>query len=128
MKKFFAILIWVIFLSAFHQNGNIISVSAAEFQSFIDEYGTKQLIDVRTPTEYAEGHIPGAKLINIYDTDFKTKILSLPLNKSFPVLVYCRSGNRSMVAARFLAEKGFRVVNLKNGIKEWIAQNKPIEK
>ncbi len=128
MKKLGLILIFVIYSLSFQQKFEILSVSSDEFESFIEEYGTGQLIDVRTPPEYAEGHIPGAKLVNIYDIDFKTKILALPLDKSFPVLVYCRSGHRSMVAARFLAEKGFRVVNLKNGIREWIAKGKPIEK
>jgi len=128
MKKTVLILISVIFLAAFQGGGKIISVSSDEFDSYIKKYGTGQLIDVRTPAEYAEGHIPGAKLVNIYDPQFKQKILSLKLDKSKPVLVYCRSGNRSMVAARFLAENGYQVINLKYGIKEWRAKGKPIEK
>jgi len=128
MRKMLAFLTLVIFTYSFQGGGKILSVSADEFQSYIERYGTRQLIDVRTPAEYAEGHLRGAKLVNMYDPDFKTKILSLHLDTSKPVLVYCRTGNRSMVAARFLAEKGYTVINLKNGIKEWLAAGKPVEK
>jgi rhodanese-related sulfurtransferase len=116
-----------ILLLAF-QSQDTLSVSSAEFQKYINRYGTSQLIDVRTPQEYHAGHIPGAKLVNLYDPTFKTKILSLNLDKNKPVLVYCRSGNRSLVAARFLNEKGYKVINLKYGIKQWIKEQRPIEK
>ncbi|NPA42433.1 MAG: rhodanese-like domain-containing protein [Chlorobi bacterium] len=129
MKRFLGVILTaVIFLTAFQQSGQIISVSADEFEQYIRQYGTDQLIDVRTPAEYREGHIRGAKLVNLYEPDFKQKLLALRLKKDKPVLVYCRSGNRSLVAARFLASQGYKVINLKYGIKDWRAKGKPVEK
>ncbi len=113
-------------LAASWQNG-IQSVSADEFAAAIKKYGTEQLIDVRTPAEYAQGHIHGARLVNIYDTDFRQKVLE-GLSKSKPVLVYCRSGHRSMVAARFLDSKGYTVINLRSGFNDWKARGLPVEK
>ncbi len=126
MRRFLWILpgLWFFFVSG--QNA-IQSVSAEEFARAIKKYGTEQLIDVRTPSEYAEGHISGARLINIYDTDFQQKILE-GLSKSKPVLIYCRSGHRSMVAARFLDNKGYKVINLRLGFNDWKARGFPVEK
>jgi len=114
------------FLAASWQN-SIQSVSADDFAKAIEKYGTEQLIDVRTPAEYAQGHIHGARLVNIYDPDFRQKVLE-GLSKSKPVLVYCRSGHRSMVAARFLDSKGYKVINLRLGFNDWKARGFPVEK
>ena len=63
-----------------------------------------KVVDVRTPAEFAEGHVPGA--INIpYDEMEKRSAEIGP--QSTPVLVYCRTGHRSGIAARTLREKGF---------------------
>jgi len=122
--RWFILGLWLL-ISAW-QNA-IQSVSVDDFAKAIEKYGTEQLIDVRTPAEYAQGHIPGARLVNIYDASFQQKILE-GLTKSKPVLIYCRSGHRSMVAARFLAEKGFTVINLRLGFNDWKSKGKPIEK
>ena len=103
------------------------SVSAEDFALAIKKYGTDQLIDVRTPAEFAQGHIHGARLVNVYDADFRQKILE-GLSKSKPVLVYCRSGHRSMVAARYLDSKGYTVINLRLGFNDWKAKGLPVEK
>src|SRR5699024_2084468 len=101
-------------------------VSAEQFSKLLllDEV---QLLDVRTPEEYAEGHIKGSTLINIKDTDLAEKIESL--DKTRPVLVYCRSGKRIMTAAKILDEAGFsKVISLKSGIIDWNAEELPVEK
>ncbi len=128
MKKILILVIFSFIFMSYQTEGSIISVSVEEFESYIKDYGTTQLIDVRTPEEFEKGHIPGAKLVNIYATDFKEKISKLNLEKSKPVLIYCRSGNRSLVGGRYLAGRGYKVINLKYGINDWIAKNKPIEK
>ena len=129
MKKILTyIILFIVFISYSMQNGTLISVSTEEFESYINKYGTGQLLDVRTPQEYNAGHIPGAKLANIYDSNFKEKIKTLNFTKSKPILIYCRSGNRSVVGGKYLSEQGYKVINLKYGIKDWIAKNKPIEK
>lgn len=77
-----------------------------------------QLLDVRTPEEYAEGHIRGAKNINVYDRNF-IEVAVESLDKSRPVAVYCRSGRRSAEAAELLAKKGYKVTNLEGGYLAW---------
>ncbi len=85
------------------------------------------IIDVRTPTEYNEGHIKNAKLIDIYSKDFANEIEKLDRNNSY--YVYCRSGSRSSSAAGFMVSKGFtKVYNLSGGIGAWISNGKPLER
>ncbi len=97
-----------------------------EFAKFLTN-GDVQLLDVRTPSEYTEGHIAGAENIDIYDDSFISQAIE-SLDKAKPVAVYCRSGKRSAEAAGRLAEKGYKVTNLEGGIIAWTEANKPIEK
>ena len=100
-------------------------VEAASFKTEIE--GKKvQLVDVRTPGEYTQGHIENAININVYDKAFATK--TDVLDKSKPVYVYCRSGVRSMKAAKNLKNRGFNVVNLNGGIGSWMRNGFKITK
>ena len=84
------------------------------------------LVDVRTPEEFAEGHIAKAVNMNVNDNDFESKIATL--DKEKPVMVYCRSGGRSAKAAGILKEKGFKhVYDLDGGMIGWNEANKPTE-
>jgi phage shock protein E len=67
--------------------------------------GSRTVIDVRTPSEYAAGHIAGAQNIDVEAADFGTKIAAL--DKKAPYLVYCHSGRRSGIAATQMAAAGF---------------------
>lgn len=87
---------------------------------------TVQLVDVRTPEEFAEGHIKGAKNINVFDRNFIEEAQE-ELDKSRPVAVYCRSGKRSADAARLLTAKGYHIANLEGGILAWKQAGEPIE-
>ena len=72
------------------------------------------LIDVRTPGEYAEGHLENAQNINWYDADFAQQFDGMDKQKT--VYVYCRSGKRSMEAQKKLQSLGFEhVINLEGG-------------
>lgn len=74
------------------------------------------LLDVREPVEYAEGHIDGSVLIPLMQTGKRAD----ELDRDKTILVYCRSGSRSSLAARILAAKGFRsVYNIAGGILQW---------
>lgn len=85
------------------------------------------VLDVRTPGEVAEGHLPGATVIDISDPAFATKAAALPKDK--PVYVYCRSGARSARAAGQLAGMGFPAVyNLSGGILGWGRAGLPVER
>lgn len=77
-----------------------------------------QLVDVRTPSECAEGIITRATQIDVTSDDFEKKALQM-LDKSKPVYIYCRSGGRSGIAAEILAKKGYKVYNLTGGYMEW---------
>jgi rhodanese-related sulfurtransferase len=67
--------------------------------------GSLAVIDVRTPAEYAAGHIAGAQNIDVEAADFGTKIAAL--DKKAPYLVYCHSGRRSGIASTQMAAAGF---------------------
>jgi rhodanese-related sulfurtransferase len=76
------------------------------------------ILDVRTPQEFYEGYIPGAMLIPL--GQLADRISEIAHFKNAPVIVYCRSGNRSIPASQILLRNGFKTVyNLKGGIKAW---------
>lgn len=110
--------------SGCNSNDNITSMPASEFKKEI-KTDSVQLVDVRTPHEYAEGHINGAVNINVQSKDFQ-KIVEKELSKDSTVLVYCRSGRRSLEAAEILTKLGYKVVNLKGGIIEWKHDGLPV--
>lgn len=83
------------------------------------------LIDIRTPKEYDDFHLPNAKMIDYKNDNFKTEFEKL--DKKTPVLIYCRSGGRSGRATKVLTEMGFKVYNLNKGINQWKAKNMPLE-
>jgi len=82
--------------------------SAATSQVDIANAG---LIDVRTPAEFASGHLEGADNIDVQSSDFAAKVSQLP--KDAPYVVYCRSGNRSAAAIEQMQSLGF--TNLLDG-------------
>ncbi|MBR5105665.1 MAG: rhodanese-like domain-containing protein [Alistipes sp.] len=92
------------------------SVDAAEFAREIAKEGV-QLVDVRTASEYAEGHIPNAVNIDVFDSNFAEKIAEL--DKEQTVAIYCRSGRRSKSAAEQAVKLGFKVVELDGGVLSW---------
>lgn len=85
-----------------------------------------QLLDVRTPAEYIQGHIPYSLNFDIKSSDFKDRIALLDTLK--PVLVYCKSGGRSAKAATILKEKGFKeIYDLEDGFTGWSKKEEKIE-
>lgn len=86
-----------------------------------------QVLDVRTPEEVAGGVIAGAKALNWFDGDFAERVQGM-LDKSKPVLVYCKAGGRSSQAANVLIGKGYKnVYNLTGGITRWTSEGHPTE-
>ncbi|HJE51174.1 MAG TPA: rhodanese-like domain-containing protein [Tessaracoccus flavescens] len=91
-------------------------LDAEQFKARAEE-ASAVLLDVRTPEEFAAGHIPGAININV-EGDFASGIASL--DKSAPYAVYCRSGNRSAAAMKLMDEAGFEeTFHLVGGIGAW---------
>jgi phage shock protein E len=99
-------------------------VSPTDAQTLI-ESGDVEVVDVRTPEEYAEGHIEGATLVDFYEPDFADRIAELDRGQEY--VVYCRSGNRSSQATALMAEQGFAAVNdVDGGIVAWEAAGLPV--
>jgi rhodanese-related sulfurtransferase len=85
------------------------------------------IIDVRTPEEYAAGHIPGALNRDYSSPAFKDDINDF--NKDKIYLVYCQTGVRSAAASKVMAELGFRYINnMTGGFSAWVAAELPISK
>lgn len=80
------------------------SLSPKEFQ---EKLSTQEyiLIDVRTPGEFSQGHIPGAQLIDVYASNFMEQIQKLDKQKKY--LIYCRSGARTHAVLGMMAQMGF---------------------
>ena len=100
--------------------GNSISydqISGAEAKSLMDSESGYIIIDARTKSEYEEGHIRGAILIPEYEIARRAKN-ELP-DKNQLILVYCRSGRRSKIAAEELVKLGYTNVKEFGGIIDW---------
>lgn len=83
------------------------------------------VLDVRTPAEYGEGHVPGA--INIPHTEVAARIAELSDARSKDIVVYCRSGNRSRQALDALGEAGFkRLFHLEGDYLRWSGESRPV--
>lgn len=79
------------------------------------------ILDVRTPREYAAGHLENSVLIPVQELQKRYRELEEYRNED--ILIYCATGNRSTVAAKILIDNGFRRIhNLKSGISGWARQ------
>lgn len=99
------------------------NLKAVEFAKAIAD-GSVALVDVRTPEEYAAGHLPGAANCDWYTTDFMEKMSAYP--KETPLAIYCRSGRRSAEAAAKLAKAGYTVTNMLGGYLAWTEAGLPV--
>lgn len=103
---------------------NYENINAGQFAEGLKTDADAVLLDVRTPGEYREGHIPGATLIDVMGPAFATKVEELDKSKSY--YVYCRSGGRSGSACAAMAKMGFeKLYNLSGGISAWTG---PVER
>lgn len=135
MRTVFYITLWTLSASVFscqNQSTGVNDSKPVNATVSIDEFEKKlsekdiQLIDVRTPEEFNQGHLKGALNYNINSNEFQDQISKLDKNKI--VLVYCLSGGRSASAAEQMASKGFReIYNMQGGIMKWNAANKSLD-
>ena len=85
------------------------------------------VLDVRTPAEYAEGHVPGA--INIPHTELAARVAELSGVREKDIVVYCRSGVRAEAALGVLGKAGFeRLYHLKGDYARWSEEGRPAVK
>jgi rhodanese-related sulfurtransferase len=98
-------------------------ITPAQYQQQFNSATTPHLlIDVRTPAEFASGHIAGA--INIAVETLSNRLSEVPKDKS--VIVYCHTGNRSAQAASILSGAGYSNIYDMGGILAWTAAGFPI--
>ena len=100
------------------------ALPAREAAPRLDEPGAI-VLDVRTPPEFAQAHLPGAINIDFYGPRLREELAEL--DGDAPVLLYCRSGNRSGNLHGLLAELGFSdVIDVRGGIIEWVNEELPV--
>lgn len=88
--------------------GGVKTIRSAETKTLLEKQKDVVVIDVRTPEEFAEGHLENALHLNKYEAGFDAKIKALDRNK--PYLLYCAAGGRSGDATRQMQQLGFKQV------------------
>lgn len=99
--------------------GAITTISAEEARVLVENRPDLVILDVRSPEEFAEGHLPGARLLDFNAGDFQAELPTLDPNGVY--LLYCRSGNRSGQAAQLMGEAGFTEVYDAGALADWAA-------
>jgi rhodanese-related sulfurtransferase len=124
MKKLLTCLLAVLGLNTACGQQNFENADVAGFAELVAD-SSVVVLDVRTASEYAEGHIEGSINIDQGQSDFMEKArAALPADRK--IAIYCRSGRRSANAAGRLADEGYLCVNLKGGIIAWKESGKPV--
>lgn len=102
------------------------SVSIHDLKAALDGADPESIdvIDVREPWEFAEGHVPGARLVPL--STVAARVADVPTDR--PVYLICAVGARSAQAARFLAGHGVDAVNVDGGTGGWLAAGYPVER
>lgn len=123
MKKLVFLLLAVMMLTACGQDKEndqgavYVNITAEEAKQIMDSEEGYIILDVREQDEYDAGHIPGAILIPY--TQIEEKAEEVLTDKNQLILVYCRSGRRSKIAAEALAELGYTNIKEFGGIIDW---------
>ena len=123
MKKLVFLLLAVMMLTACGQDKEndqgavYVNITAAEAKQIMDSEEGYIILDVRTQEEYDQGHIPGAIVIS--HEEIAEKAEDVLTDKDQLILVYCRSGRRSKIAAEALVELGYTNIKEFGGIIDW---------
>lgn len=123
MKKLVFLLLAVMMLTACGQDKEndqgavYVNITAEEAKQIMDNEEGYIILDVRTQEEYDEGHIPGAIVISHEEIEEKAE--DVLTDKDQLILVYCRSGRRSKIAAEALVELGYTNIKEFGGIIDW---------
>ncbi len=108
----------------------IVDVTVDQARALVQQRGGQKdfvILDVRTPEEFAEGHLAGAVNVNFLAPDFATRLSPLDRGKTY--LVYCRTGNRSSRAVQAMERTGIQsVYHMVQGIVAWQAKGFPLSR
>lgn len=108
------------------KSAGVKNVEVNEADRLLTENKKIVILDVRTPKEYAQGHLAGAKNIDFYARDFERKLQSLDKSKTY--LVHCAVGGRSAKARDLMKKLKFEsIYHLEGGIKAWEQAGKPVQ-
>ncbi len=126
MKKVILLLLAAVGIClACASKGDVKTIAPAEFAEAIAADSNAVVLDVRTPEEFAEGHLQGAVLLDYKQAEsFAAGIAALDKEKTY--YIHCRSGRRSHEAAVMMQERGLKVVDMKGGIVAWTAEGLPV--
>ena len=100
-------------------------VSVAALADAIGAGTAGLILDVRTPEEFAQGHVPGATLLPV--SALQARLGELEPHKAGAIHVICHSGGRSARAAKQLRAQGYRAINVLGGTQAWIQAGHPVE-
>lgn len=121
MKKLLATTVGAIlatFLLTACSSSSATKVSPKEFSEVIKDISIV-VLDVRTPEEFAEGHLQGAINIDFQSGNFEKEIAALDRTATYAV--YCRSGNRSGQAVKVMSDSGFtKLYDMDGGLVDWV--------
>ena len=107
-------------------SGTVRQISLEEFDKLRSQTNYT-VLDVRSPGEFAAGHVPGATNISVSASDFAKRIATL--DKEKPCLVHCAAGVRSARAVGTMKRMGFKqIYDFSGGWQEWKKAGKPVEK
>ena len=105
----------------------IVVLSPQDFINHVKADTSAVILDVRTPVEYAEGHLEGTKQLDYLNTEaFEVGMKSL--DKANTYYIYCRSGRRSHGACEKMKAQGFKVFDMEGGYLNWTKQGLPVVK
>jgi len=122
--KYILLVAFTIFSCSLINNESINQMNSDELIEFI-ELNDAILVDVRTEDEYNSGYIENSLNIDYFSNDFSVN--ADKLDKNTPIILYCRSGNRSSMSANKISKLGFKeIYNLEGGILEWIEEGNAI--
>jgi len=116
----FSFLAWKAYAAGYIGDGNpgTNHINVQQAKELIENGGDVQILDVRTEGEWRSGIVENSILINLYDQQFQDKVQEL--NKEKPVVIICRSGNRSNQAMRTMSQMGFsELYNVRGGVNSW---------
>jgi phage shock protein E len=125
MSRIVTVFALIAVLASLSFAAGVVNLGSVEAKALLAKNSRVVLLDVRTPEEYRQARLRGAKLIPL--GELGSRINEIPRDR--PLLVYCAVGARSVSAAGFLASRGFReVYQMSDGIVGWYKNGFPIER
>lgn len=121
MRKLIISFMWFVSSICYAQSETITQQALMVNQMSADAY---TIVDVRSPDEFAAGHIKGA--INIPFNEIEMHQEELTKLTDTPLVVYCRSGRRAGIFIKALALKGYTLKHLEGDMNKWLAESLPV--